>query len=1144
MYKKAPESPEDIAIMDEDILTFWKENNSFKESVKNRENAQEFVFYDGPPFANGLPHYGHLLTSYIKDSVARFQTLIGNKVERRFGWDCHGLPAEMETEKELKISGRSQIMEYGISLFNKACRSSVMKYSKQWEDYIEKAGRWVDFREEYKTMDTSYMESVLWAFKELYKKGLIYEDFRVMPYSWKCETPLSNFETRMDNSYRSHTSKSVSVKLELLNPPKELAGIKTFILLWTTTPWSFAGNLLVAIGKNFDYVALKKNGEAIILAKKLAPNYIKELGNEVIATFKGEHLVGLSYKPVFPFFETWPSAFKIVHGSFVEEEDGTGLVSIAPGFGEEDWVLARSEGVKIVCPVDEGGKFTSDLYPYYSLETEDLSFEDITADDEELIKVLLFHHKEMAFEKANEKPDFFILHKKQYGAAPLKVIWKKTGVIIGIAGLIVHELNIPLIEGNVEIICFLIPDFQKKGLGSKIMNLFLKYAFTRYNIDNVIAVISGNNPASETMLYSCGFEYKEEIIDPYLKTPVRKFLCKKSPDNFKIFNIKFRKEDNIPDIFKLSDCKFISQPWIIYDKKSNLPIGLIELSKDNFLNYFFIPNVLADLRVNIIKDFLEKISYYEVIFEGELNEELKRAGFFKFKNLVKRNSRILYLQGKQVFEANDDIISFLKSTGSLVRQEQYIHNYPHCWRTDTPLIYKAVSSFYVKVTQIKEQMVQLNKEINWIPGHIKEGQFGKWLENARDWSITRNRFWGTPVPVWKVYTKEGKEVPPFNMNYETFDALKDALNILAQQATFANAGNNEFWNIKISNIQGEEKFFPRLEEALAFAGFNNEGDTSYFLSYYRNYVFGSIKELEVFFDKTDIRDLHRPYIDELERVDPHNPDQKIVRIPDVFDCWFESGSMPFASIHYPFESNEWFETHIPADFITEYIAQTRGWFYTLMVLSTALFNRIPFKTCICHGVILDSEGQKLSKRLKNYPDPIEMFSKYGSDAMRWFLLSSHVLIGGDLNISPDGSEVRDIMRLIIKPIWSTYHFFSIYSNSDKIFAEYQFASTNIMDKYLFSKLFYFAREVKVEMENYNFASACRKIEAFIDILNNWYIRRNKERFWKPEIDEDKIFAYNTLYTVLLEFCKIISPILPFTSENVYQRLTFPNKNNL
>ncbi len=807
----------DFARMEEDILRFWQEQKIFEKSVEIRnfsgeidednispvvepcalknhvncrhpkEERSEFVFYDGPPFANGLPHYGHLLTGFIKDLVARYQTMKGKKVERRFGWDTHGLPVEMETEKELtaklgrQISGQIAIQEYGIEKFNDACRASVMRYADDWENYVTRQGRFVDFKNSYKTMDLSYMESVIWAFKQLFDKGLLYEDFRVVPYSWACQTPLSNFETRMDNSYRQKASKAVTIKFELENSP---FGAKTSLVAWTTTPWTLPSNLGLAVGKEIEYAVLKKGDENLILAAGLVEKFAKDLGEiEIIKTVKGSELVGLKYKPLFPYLvEKTKNSFVILHGDFVSTEEGTGIVHLAPGFGEDDQLLCKANGIPTLCPVDEGGKFTNEMF--------------------------------------------------------------------------------------------------------------------------------------------------------------------------------------------------------------DLP----ELS----------------------------------------------------------------IKGKQVFETNDDIIKYLKGTGAWLKTEQYLHNYPHCWRTDTPLIYRAVSSWYVEVTKFKDRMVELNQGVNWIPNHIKDGQFGKWLEGARDWSITRNRFWGCPVPVWKSETGKIR-------------------------------------------------------------------------------VFGSVAELEKISGQK-VENLHRPFIDNITF---EENGETYKRVSDVLDCWFESGSMPYAQVHYPFENKEWFEDNFPADFITEYVAQTRGWFYTLFVLSTALFDRAPFKNVICHGTILDEKSQKLSKRLRNYADPLEVFSTQGSDAMRFYMISQPVMRGQELRIDKEGKAIRDTLRLSIKPLINAFNFFCLYANADGIKAnriEYKQDLSNILDRYILAKLKATVTKIDAAMTNYDTVSACEEFNQFFEALNNWYIRRNRQRFWKGELDADKQNAYDVLYTVLVTMCETSAPLLPFTSEFVWKSL--------
>ncbi len=768
------------------ILESWNKARTFERSVENRKTSAhggaEFVFYDGPPFANGLPHYGHLLTGFVKDIVPRYQTMKGNRVERRFGWDCHGLPAEMESEKELKISGQAQIQEFGIDKFNAHCRASVLKYTQEWETYVSRQARWVDFKNDYKTMDLSYMESVIWAFKRLHEKGLLYEGMRVMPYSWACETPLSNFEIRMDNATRPRQDPAVTVAFTLKPAPGDEKPLK--LLVWTTTPWTLPSNLGIALGKEIEYALMEENGARFVIGEAVLPKYEQQLKGAIkVGTIKGASLVGRTYEPLFPYFKNTPNAFVVMSGEFVTTDEGTGIVHMAPGFGEDDQKLCEAHNIPLVCPVDVKGRFTSEV-----------------------------------------------------------------------------------------------PDFQ----------------------------------------------------------------------------------------------------------------------------------------------------------------------------------------GEQVHDANKNVIKSLKDRGVLIKHETYVHNYPHCWRTDTPIIYRALSSWYVKVSEFKDRMVQLNQQINWIPDHIKDGQFGKWLENARDWSISRNRFWGAPIPVWK----------------------------------------------------SDDPKYPRID------------------------VYGSLDELARDFGvRPD--DLHRPFIDKLTRKNPDDPTGKSMmrRVDDVLDCWFESGSMPFAQIHYPFENKEWFENHFPADFIVEYMAQTRGWFYTLMVLGTALFDKPPFLNCICHGVVLDEKGQKLSKRLKNYPSPEEVYSTYGADALRWFLVSSPILRGLNLSIDKDGKAIGEVVRTVINPIWNAFYFFTLYANSDGIKAEFSTKSRELLDRYILSKTGVFVGKLSASLDKYDLAGACQEVISFIDALNNWYIRRSRERFWKKEHDQDKRDAYNTLYTVLVTLTKSIAPLLPMISEEIYRGLT-------
>lgn len=777
--------------LEELTLKRWQDRKIFEKSVERNprtRNGQsnEFVFYDGPPFANGLPHYGHIVTSYVKDIIPRYQTMKGKHVERRQGWDCHGLPAELAVEKEINVSGARAILDYGIEKFNKACETSVQRYTQDWQWYFNRMGRWVSFEDQYRTMDKSYMESVLWAFKQLYDKGLVYEGYRVVPYSWAVQTPLSNFETRLDNAYRERTDPTLTVGFTL--KPSAISDKPVRVLAWTTTPWTLPSNMALCVNPEFTYHLLEKGDVAYIIADEARERYARELaGFELVKEIPGTALVGLSYEPLFPYFAKLATegAFKVISGAFVEAGSGTGVVHIAPGFGEDDMEVARQFGIPTVVPVDEAGRFTDEVSDY--------------------------------------------------------------------AG----------------------------------MNVIL--------------------------------------------------------------------------------------------------------------------------------------------------------------------------------EANDKVIKDLKArAGVVLKHDQILHSYPHCWRTDQPLIYKAVSSWYVEVTKFRDRMVELNKDITWLPEHVKDGAFGNWLANARDWNISRNRFWGAPIPIWK----------------------------------------------------SDNPAYPRMD------------------------VYGSIEELERDFG-VKVPDLHRPYIDELIRPNPDDPTGKSMmrRVPEVLDCWFESGSMPFAQLHYPFENQKRFEENFPGDFIVEYIAQTRGWFYTLMVLSTAIFDRAPFKSCICHGVVLDVNNQKLSKRLKNYPDPVDVFKNLGSDALRWYMLSSPLMIGGDLSMAEDDSDISKSMRSAIIRFWNAYYFFTLYANIDGVKAKLRTDSAHPLDQYLMGKTAELVNSIQSKLDTLDIPGAYDSVPAYIEAINNWYIRNRRGAFWADGMSDDKQAAYDTLYTSLVYACRAMAPMMPFLAEHIHTGLT-------
>lgn len=770
--------------VEQHVLSYWDADNTFAASIENRSGSPEFVFYDGPPFANGLPHYGHLLTGYVKDVVPRYQTMRGKRVERRFGWDTHGLPAELEAERQLGITDKSEIETMGVEKFNAFCRDSVLRYTGEWRDYVTRQARWVDFDNDYKTLDIDFMESVMWAFKRLHDKGLIYQGYRVLPYSWYEQTPLSNQESKLDDAYRMRQDPAVTVRMPLRAPGSPLDGVNA--LIWTTTPWTLPSNLAVAVHPDVEYVHVaSSDGQQYLLAKALLGSYAKELGEtEVLGSYRGSELEGLSYTPPFDFFVGHPGAHRVLLGDYVTTEDGTGIVHLAPAFGEEDMELATANGIEVVQPLDPGGRFTAQVPPY---------------------------------------------------------------------------------------------------------------------------------------------------------------------------------------------------------------------------------------------------------------------------------------EGLMVFDANPVIIKDLKAAGRVLRHETIEHSYPHSWRSGKPLIYMAVPSWFVAVGPIKERMLELNKQITWSPEHIRDGQFGKWLEGARDWNISRNRFWGAPIPVW------------------------------------------------IS----DDPEYPRVD------------------------VYGSLDELERDFGvRPD--NLHRPYIDELTRPNLDDPtgNSTMRRVPEVLDCWFESGSMPYAQVHYPFENADWFDgddaagelPHNPGDFIVEYNGQTRGWFYNLHVLATALFDRPAFKSVIAHGIVLGDDGQKMSKSKRNYPDVNEVFDRDGSDAMRWFLMASPVLRGGNLVVTERG--IREGVRQALLPLWNAYSFLQLYAERP---ATWRTDSTHVLDRYILAKLATTRETMTAALDVYDIAGACESFRGFVESLTNWYVRRSRSRFWAgQDTDPD---AFDTLYTVLEVAARLAAPLLPLATEAIWRGLT-------
>ena len=772
MYK--PVDPRaSFPAIEEEVLRFWEQNNIFEKSIRQRDGRDEYVFYDGPPFATGLPHFGHFVPGTIKDVIPRYQTMKGLKVERRFGWDCHGLPVEYEMEKELGISGKRQIEQYGVARFNEACRSIVLRYTAEWRRVITRAGRWVDFDNDYKTMDPDYMESIWWIIKELWDRELLYESFYILPYCPRCSTALSNFELNLGGYLDVHDP-SITVKFPLKDDPT------TSLLAWTTTPWTLPANLALALGPEIEYVKVADGQENYILARERLGAYYRDPGEySIVGEFRGKELADLSYEPLFPYFASLAGkgAFRTRVADYVSIEEGTGIVHTAPGFGEDDYNLLRNTDVPTVCPMDAEGRFTEEVTDY--------------------------------------------------------------------------------------------------------------------------------------------------------------------------------------------------------------------------------------------------------------------AGVF-------------------VKEADKSIIRDLKARKAIVRHETYFHAYPHCWRCSSPLLYRAIASWFVNIQKIKASMLAANSRVFWVPAHIREGRFGKWLEGARDWAISRNRYWGNPIPIWKC------------------DSCTEVLCI------------------------------------------------------------GSRSELEERSSRA-LTDLHKHFVDDITFACTAGCGGTMRRIPEVLDCWFESGAMPYAQNHYPFENREHFEANFPADFISEGLDQTRGWFYTLTVLAAALFDKPAFTHCVVNGLVLAEDGKKMSKSARNFTNPMDVMGEFGADALRLFLMDSACVKAEDLRYSNGG--VKEVLKNVILPLWNAYSFFVTYANIDGVEpAGAPERPENPLDRWILSATQKLIRDVTEQMDQYDLQKAIDPIVEFIDSLNNWYIRRSRRRFWRSENDLDKQQAYQSLHTVLLELVKVAAPFIPFVTEEIYGNL--------
>ena len=775
--------------MENEVAENWKKKNIIQKNFDMNKGKRYFTFYDGPPTANGKPHVGHIETRVMKDIIPRYKVMKGYQVIRKAGWDTQGLPVELEIEKKLGISGKQQIEEYGVEKFVKECKESVFKYVSMWREMTDKVGYWVDMDHPYVTYHNDYIESEWWALKELWNKGLLYEGHKVMPYCPRCGTALSSHEVAQ--GYKDVKDLTCIAKFKVVDGQKienDPIDKNTYILAWTTTPWTLPSNLALCINKAYTYAEVKANVgtdeepiyENYILAKDLIESVLKETPYDIVKEFKGEELLGVKYEQLMPYAKVEGKAFVVIHGDYVTLTDGTGIVHIAPAYGEDDSLVSKQNGIAFINLVDKSGKF-------------------------------------------------------------------------------------------------------------------------------------------------------------------------------------------VPEV----------EPWA----------------------------------------------------------------------------------GKFVRDCSEDICKWLEERNKLFSKEKHVHSYPHCWRCDTPLLYYPKESWFVAMSKLRDELVENNNKVHWYPDTIRTGRFGKFLENVIDWGISRDRYWGTPLPIWTC--------------------------------------ENE-------NCKHQE-------------------------------CIGSISELkEKSIDCPDEIELHKPYIDNVHLKCP-KCGSKMTRAKEVIDCWFDSGSMPFAQWHYPFENHEMFKNNFPAQFISEAIDQTRGWFYTLTALGTALFGRTPFENCVVLGHVLDSKGQKMSKSKGNGVDPMLLLNQVGADATRWhFYTCSAPWLPTRLGLE----NVQETQRGFLSTLWNVYSFYVLYAEIDKFNPlEYKdFKITNIMDKWIISKLNTLVKDVDEKLANYNITDAALEIEDFTDRLSNWYVRRNRERFWSQELNDEKIGAYVTLYKVLVTLCKVAAPFIPFMTDEIYQNL--------